>query len=271
MMKLLSTILFFLFLQLTLVELTLYSQNDKDNPLEAFPTQRNTNYIGVFAGLGGNMQSGDYQPNCIECLFSDASGFGYTVGIILNEQFLNNFISIGGALGIDYMEQSGSYRVNQLLRYESLETGDFIFEEGTLRYEAQTSYTSLVFMPYIKFEPTEVMFIRLGASCLFPLSSHVLFTESPTQNTVKDDQGKIYVLEAENPVRDDGEVAEVNSFVLYLSPAIGFNIDLANDIQFSPLFQYNIPMGNISESGNNYQLSSWRLMFEFRIYSSSIF
>lgn len=270
-MKLLSSILLILILLLIITANELYSQSELDSPLEAFPVDRSSNYTGVFFGLGANFQTGEYQPVCDNCLFDEASGFGFTAGLILNEQFLTNSIAIGGAAGIDYMSQSGAYRSVEAIQYRNAETNEILTKDGIMRYEAETSYMSFVFMPYIKWEPAEVFFFRVGFTGLIPISSEVYFTENPAQNIIKDPDGTIYAVEADLTVIDDGEVEEVNSFLMYLNPAIGFNIDLANDIQFSPIFQYNIPVSNISESGNNYQLHSWRIMFELRIFSASIF
>jgi len=49
-----------------------------------------------------------------------------------------------------------------------------------------------------------------------------------------------------------------------LEPAIGFTFPLGEKLNFSPVFQYSIPLTKFSDSGTDIKISAWRIMLELR-------
>jgi hypothetical protein len=137
------------------------------------------------------------------------------------------------------------------------------------RHKSDVGVSYLTFMPFLKYIPAKFMFLRLGFGASFVLNSSLYHTKELLDETAKLSTGEIVQIEFEGidgkvATIEDGDFPQVNSMQFSLEPAIGLTFPLGKKLNFSPIFQYSVPLTKFSENGTDVKLSSWRIMLEFR-------
>lgn len=223
--------------------------------------------LGIIIGFGGNTQSGIFSSSC-DCDFENGSKFGYTLGAFYEFEFIES-LEFGLAGLYDYRGVESEYE--ELENVKVISQGSGNEEEVRIKFtnigEADVSYFSLV--PYLKWMPFRVMFLKTGLNFGFPLSSNIKHAKVLETKTARLSSGEIVSVElpdgdGDTQVIQDEEMPELNSMYLSIDPAIGFNFRFSEDFAFSPYFQYSIPLSNVSSIGSDFKVSTWRIMFEFK-------
>jgi len=225
------------------------------------------NEIGILFGLGGNIQSGIFKSSC-DCDFENGTGFGYTFGALYEYEILQT-LELGAAALIDYRGVASEYQEIESVPVTSQHSGLSERVNVLFTNQGEADLTYLSFVPYVKWNPFRFMFVRLGLNVGFPISTNIKHTKILETKTAKLSTGEIVSIElpdgdGNQQIIQDDEMPEVNSPFLALDPAIGFTIHLSDKLSFAPVFQYSIPLSNISETGNDFKVSTWRVLFEFK-------
>ncbi len=227
-------------------------------------------YMGFFAGVGGSSQSGVYLTQCV-CEFTGGSGLGYIFGALYERELIPS-VKWGGALYINSKSISANYFEIEDVEVFSESTGNSEFVPVDFEHVSEAVFFSAGIMPYLKITPWKWLFLRTGLAAEFPLSSNVTHTKELTRRTAVLSTGEIGIIKLDDPrcsttlcELEDNEFPDVVSPVLYFNPSAGLNIPFSGNITFSPLFQYSIPLSNISERGKDFKLNSWLFILELRI------
>ena len=225
---------------------------------------------GFFLGLQGNSQSGKYFTQC-DCEFTNGYGSGFIAGALFERELFYGF-KYGSALYISSKALKANFFEKEDVKVTSETSGKSEFIPINFENVSESFFLAFGVMPYLKFTPFRWMFARAGLSIDFPLSSKVTHTKELTQRTVLLGSGEIGIINLEDPRCESGkckledrDFPDLVSPCLSITPAIGFNIPFSAEVNFSPLFQYFIPLSNISEHGEQFRISSWSIMLELRI------
>lgn len=235
--------------------------------------------IGFFFGLGGNSLDGLIITDCY-CDFTEGFAAGYNFGV-LYEQAFTKVLRWGAALEFNSLNVTSSYFERESVEIESELTDESEILPLTFEESAEASIFVASLKPYIKYSPWKFAFLRASFGVGIPLSSSVLHTKTLTDKTARLNSGLLVnvkladldevaqgaiKIEGETATIQDGELPDVQTPLMCLSPALGFNIPFSQTVAFSPVFEYNIPLGPIS-SANGAELSvlSWRIIAELRI------
>lgn len=237
-------------------------------PGNIFPTKH---YFGLFIGLGQNIQRGTITPNCPSCEFEKGNKFGFTAGLLYDYKFMEN-LYVGATLEYNYLGIDAYFREieTHTIEFES-PIGTTVREKANVRFqhEANVDIHNLALMPYIKYEPLEFMFLRLGFNVGYNLTTDILHRKTLDQKVIKLSNGEVASAKiphlSRNSIVEDGELAGASPFQMYLSPAVGFNLKLGEELTFSPVLSYSKALTNISTIGDSPQVDTWRLIFELRI------
>lgn len=255
--KSISAVIFFFFAQGLLLGQYKYS-----NPIEPQmndPLERN---LGFFIGFGQNVQSGKHYVDCEACEFMNGTGFGFTAGALYEEEFWQD-IFFGGALSYDIRNTASSY--------VEIEDVDFVLSNGehatapvSFRHTGEADFSYLSLTPYFKYEFSSLFFFRLGIDFSFNISNHLKHTKSALESRVTIAPGVTGRLSVTDETVQDGPFPEAGSFLLGLSPAIGMKMLLDPNVFFSPVFSYGLPFSAASQFGQDFKVSTWRLLLELR-------
>ncbi|OGU12402.1 MAG: hypothetical protein A2X61_04575 [Ignavibacteria bacterium GWB2_35_12] len=258
----LASFLFFIFVLSTLGQI----KKKEDTPL--LPTEQIKTEVGVFIGLGGNSQSGIFITDTCKCEFDKGRGFGFTIGGLYESEIIRR-LRWGGALAFDIRSFWASYRENESIEFFSEQVGRKVNVPVHFRHKAESQVFYLTFMPYLKYVPSKFIFFRFGFGGSFVLGAGLKHTKEILDETARLSTGEIVKIEYEKiggkiATVEDGDFPAANSMQFSLEPAIGFTFPFGKKINFSPLFQYSIPLTKFSENGTDVKLSAWRIMLEFR-------
>ncbi len=225
------------------------------------------NEIGIVFGLGGNIQSGVFTSSC-DCSFENGKKFGYTFGALYEYEIMQT-IELGAAALIDYRGVESDYGERENIIVTSQIDGKKENVAVDFSNIGEVDLTYFSFVPYAKWNPFRFMFLRMGLNISFPISTNIKHTKILESRTAKLSSGEIVSIElpdgnGDTQIIQDEEMPEVNSTYLSLDPAIGFTFYLSDKISFSPVFQYSIPLSNVSEIGSDFKVSTWRIMMEFK-------
>jgi hypothetical protein len=225
-------------------------------------------YIGIVFGLGQNFQTGKMYVECPQCVFEDGIKFGYTIGIYY-ESFIVEPLKFGIDVLYDYQGIKSSFVENESVEVRS-EIVDY--KENVIlpfRHTADVNINTLMLIPYLKYSPVEFFYVKLGFSLNFVFSSLLQHDKELLQKKASLSNGTVVQVSIpgskNNTVTvENGDLVGINKTYFSLNPAIGFTIpfDKDNDILFSPYVMYSLPMGIISNIGENFKINTWRLMFE---------
>jgi hypothetical protein len=251
----------------------------KQTKYEMQPAQKQSNpispgrelipeYIGIVFGLGQNFQSGKMFVECPGCVFEDGVKFGYTIGAYY-ETLLVGPLKSGIDVLYDYQGIKSTF-----LEYESVEVRSDIvdYKENVIlpfRHTADVDINTLMFIPYFKYSPVNFFYAKVGFSLNYIFSSHIRHDKELTQKKATLSNGTIVQVSipgVKNNIAtvQDSDFININKTYFSFVPAIGFTIPFDSDdkIVFSPYFMYSMPLGNLSENGENFKINTWRLMFE---------
>jgi hypothetical protein len=222
--------------------------------------------LGLVFGLGQNFQSGKYYVACDDCIFEDGVKFGYTIG--LNYEYkLTDMLNIGIMGLFDDYGLRNSYVENERVQVRS--TDGSYNETITIpfRHTAESDFTMISFMPHIKFFPTKFLFINLGLNLGIQSSANIKHEKELLRTTAKLSNGavvdvKIEGTDATSVVIEDNRFPLLNMPQMSLVPMVGFHFDIKDRFYLRPFFMYRIPLTNFSDRGEDFMISTWRLMFE---------
>lgn len=266
-MKLLLKIFVISFLFLFCISNSI-SQIKKKEDTPLVPTEQKRTEIGGFIGLGGNSQSGTYITDACQCEFDKGRGFGFTIGAIYESEIVRR-LRWGGALAYDLRSFWASYMEREAIEYKSEINGRKENVNVLFRNRSDVGISFLTLMPFVKYLPSKFLFFRLGLGASLVLGSSQLHTKELLDKTAKLSTGEIvetYIPGVDGNVAtvEDGEFPQVNSLQFSMEPAIGLNFPLGEKLNFSPAFQYSIPLTKFSENGSDIKLSAWRIILEFK-------
>ena len=254
---------------LTLLLLTQSSpaQESESTPLNPgkFHTQRET---GLYFGLGQNIQAGSFLTQCDCPAFENGLGFGWKAGLFY-EQDITPYFQFGAALGISQLGVTASYQYNKDRVFTTNVGGTIVNDTVPIlfRQKAETQFLNFDLMPYLKWSPSDFFFLRLGVNAAFNFMSNIKHSEEILQTTVKlPSTGEIVEVTFEDgstvAVVEDGSFPDMVSPQFYIVPAFGFNIQLSKNIFLSPVFDYSLPLSEMSSFGTNFKISSWHIIAE---------
>lgn len=223
--------------------------------------------IGAFIGLGQNFQSGDLYVKCEDCIFSGGTGFGFTFGLLYEYRFLKNF-ELGASLAYRYLGFSAGFQ--EISTSDHLYTDYGVINETVdLKYKhtAEVDLHNISISPYLKWTPFKFMFVRVGLGIGTNFSTNIKHTEELDQKTARLSNGEIVTIKnnSANQYVQNTDIPDLKSPQLYLQPSIGFNIPFSDDVKFSPILEFGVPMSEFSGYGVGLKSNYWQLLFELRI------
>lgn len=252
-------ILIIIFAFLSVSEVS-FAQRDQDTPLIPEKNRHlKANEIGLVSGIGVNYQSGQLITPVCKCLFENASGFGYTVGIIY-ERTLSDPLRFGIAVHYYNNSMDARYWEDETIFWENPD----MQAEIRSRHEAKMEFVNLGFMPFISLWPADFFFVRLGFSGNMLLSSNLRHDKLPEQNIVKTNTGELQDISDYATTVEDGEFPNVNSLVWGLNPQLGFNINIKGGLMISPVFYFFVPLSELSDQGDSFKANNFRFLLEFK-------
>lgn len=266
-MQILKKIKLTFFLVLIITNLKLLSQ-DMATPLdpEKMPNQRE---IGILFGFGQNFMGGNFRTAC-ECPeFINGVKFGYSFGALYEMDFTPKFMW-GAALIYSIRDVLSEYQIIEDVPLKSLITGKPETVPIKFKHKANADFSYLSVMPYLKWNLSDFLFFKLGFSASFVLNNHIKHEKELLQKTARLSSGETVTikLDSENgtsEIVEDGAFPLTNSTQFSIDPMIGFNIAIEENVFISPLFQYSLPLTKISENGDNFKISAWRILIELRL------
>lgn len=262
-MKKLSFIMFIVIAEL--MSMNAYGQ--LNNPIYGYDSDANPHFIGVYFGFGQNYQTGKILPLCPECEFENGNKFGFTAGLFYEYGLTEHFF-IGSALEYNYLGINAYFREIEKVRLEIPVDGNTLLEEVnlTFQHEANLDIHNLSVIPYVKYQPFEFLFFKLGVGLGMNISNNFVHQKNIAQKTVKLSNGETALvnLNKNNIILESGDLRDATPFQIYLSPEIGFNIPFSKDVIFSPAFSYSKALMNISTTGADPQIHYWRVLLELK-------
>lgn len=265
-MQLIRTLKITIILLIIAVNSHLFSQKIA-SPLEpeVKPIQRE---VGIILGVGPNWQTGSFVPTCTKCSFENGTKTGISIGG-LYEQDVTPFLQAGLAIIYDSRGINASYREIEATTAVSPNTGDTVAANVQFRHQATSGIGFLTAMPYLKYSPFKFLFIKLGYSLSYVVSSSILHTKELLQNSVLLNDGTTATVSLTKggtlAVIEDGPFPNINKFQMALEPIIGLNFNLSKNVFLSPGYQFTIPLTNMTSTGDNFKIYSWRIFIELRV------
>ncbi len=257
-MRLLSFIIAFL-----LVGDFLFAQGREDVDLKLTPlTRKDTRAqkdYGFILGLGQNDQGGKQYVLCPDCIFEGGAGFSFSLGMLYEQELFRNF-RLGGQVIYNDFSFTSRFSVDEI--HQDPESGTYI--PIKFSHEARFTLNSLTAAPYIKFYPWNFMYFRLGMPIAYMFNNNVRHDKDLESNSVTIG-GMEYKIEGNNSTVEDGPITNFNQLQLFLSPVIGFDFRLSRNMYLSPLFEYYIPLTELSQFGDASKVRNWKLVFELRV------
>ncbi|MFA5513003.1 MAG: hypothetical protein WC313_11200 [Candidatus Kapaibacterium sp.] len=223
-------------------------------------------YIGFIAGMGQNFQSGEYYVDCADCIFENGVKAGYTIGIVY-DRLIGSGFKYGIAGMLDFSGLSNSFIETELVSFELPGTGVNENIPVRFRHTSDISYSQIIGMPYIKYEPASFFFVRIGLGASYIFGSSLVHDKELIQHQARLSNGMLVsiTIPGTNDTKvniQDSEIRDLNNFQIYLMPAIGFKINFSETTYLQPTLQYNIAMSDLSNQGKDFRIHQWRLLFE---------
>ncbi|MGA2298383.1 MAG: hypothetical protein ABSG15_12630 [FCB group bacterium] len=242
-----------------------YSQNLL-NPAEVQPPTSHSNY-GLFFGLGMNYQSGTYSTSGCKCEFNNGKGKDYLFGALFEKEVLNS-VDLGIALGFNFKSLISSYISIENLDFTMNNTGIKESVRLHFRYKAESNFTYLPVIPYLKWQPVEIIFFRLGLNASVLLYSNLKHTKEMIDTSAMLSNGErisVSFSDGSNVlILENNKFKDIKSIIFFLEPSLGFNINIYKNIIFSPVFQSSLPLTKIDNSTDKFKLLNWKIIMEFR-------
>ncbi len=247
---------------------SLFSQ--RSSPLAPINTDPNLQFIGMYVGFGQNFQAGKIYPSCLQCEFEKGNKFGFTAGLLYEYRLIKS-LYIGTGLEYNYLGIDAFFTEIEPQSIKiPINAADSILEKVNIKFqhEANVNIHNLALVPYLKYQPFDFMFIRLGIGVGYNISSGFTHKKTLAQNTVKLSNGETAAIkipnESKNSVLEDGELLQASPLQVYINPALGFDLPLSDHLIFSPIFSYSNALMNIATRGIDPKVHYWRIMLELR-------
>lgn len=241
----------------------LQAQRKSDDPLA--PAERELDKgFGFVVGLGQSFQSGELITQC-PCNFSGGVGISWLFGAIYEAEISKSFDY--GIFGFfDNKNLQSSYQESEIQTIYSENELDSLTVPIAFRHVAETGFNTIALTPFIKYNPYEFVYFRLGLKLGYLMSGKVKHTKELLQKTAVIN-GEIVEVTIGNSkqtsvVVEDGDYPELNSFQLGLMPMIGFNLQIDKNLYFKPAFMFDYSLSNISKQGENFKIHSWKVLLE---------
>ena len=230
------------------------------------PADPKDEYLGIVFGLGQNYQSGKFYVDCENCEFESGVKTGFTIGLNYNRQ-INEYLNWGSLLLYESFSIESKFREFEQFSYQFSPTEDAVNIPIEFRHTALADFGQLSLVPYIEILPTNWFFARLGLSGGLVVGANINHTKELLLRKAVLDNGisvdiKLANTKQTSQVVEDGDFPEVNSFQLSVNPMIGFRIPFSKTVLFAPYYMHRIPLMNMSEFGEDFKISSYRIMFE---------
>ena len=228
--------------------------------------ERVPGYLGFIIGFGQNFQSGEYYVDCLDCIFEDGVSGGFTFGISY-DRVATSWLKYGIAGFYDYSGISNSFRETEIIPFELENSGIKENIPVQFRHTSDIDLHYLTAMPYIKIEPANFFFFRIGFGASYTFASSLKHEKELTQREATLSNGatvsiRIPGTDGYKVTIQDSEVRDLNNLQLYLMPALGLKINFSATTYLLPYFQYNMALTDISENGKDFRINQWRLFLE---------
>ncbi len=223
-------------------------------------------YLGAIIGLGQNFQSGSMYVDCANCEFIDGNKFNFTLGIFYEKTIFTGFLA-----GADALFSTGGLK-SSFMENENIAVTDASsnFQENVVipfRHTADLSLQDLSIIPYIKIEPFNFLYFKVGLSYNTNLSSNLTHTKELLKKEVTLSNGVVTKVQLANYKGNvakiqDGEYKELEKSYLAINPSIGFNIpfDKERKIMFSPWITYYLPLSKMATNSQDFKINKWLIM-----------
>ncbi|MFA6571014.1 MAG: hypothetical protein WCT77_07230 [Bacteroidota bacterium] len=266
-MRILLKILGSLFLLILLQTFELSAQRNYSNPLEPQKPELKREW-GFFLGLGGVKQSGTFLTSNCNCEFSDGGGFDLILGGLFEQEVFYG-LRAGIGAGFNLKTLNASYRERENVNLTSQTTGKSENVPIWFRHQADASFFYLPVLPYLKWTPAEIIFLKAGLNFSFLLTSSIKHVKELQDETANLSTGEVVsvFIDGDNPkskVIEDGPFPGTKSFFMAFEPAVGFNFRTGKKSFFSTELQYSMPLTNVTEKGDNFRFSTFRFIAELR-------
>ena len=227
------------------------------------------------SGLGQNMQNGIAFVGCDSCYFANGVDFGYTVGVIYEEQLsaneksIFNYLNFGGLLHFSNRDIISTFREIESVYFTEYEiTLPLMF-----RHTKRSSISTVGLMPFIRWTPQKYFFMKVGFDFSYIYSNNIKHEKELLDRRKTLPNGEIInvYIPVANPNRrtyshtvQDSEVRDLNNLQISFVPSIGANIYWTEKFLMSPGFSYHKSLRSISEFGENFRIDAWRINLEFK-------
>lgn len=257
-LKLLFLVVFFSY-----TTLTAFSQS-LDSPIKPVEQVIPDWEIGGFIGIGSNYNSGTYSAECPECLFDDASKFGYTIGAKMDYE-ITRWFYIGTNLIYDNENVDGSFRrIEQVLLTRTDNSTMNVPIE--FRHTMNMKVSSFGIVPNAIFRIDDWLDLRLGFYFDFLFGTNIFHSkELITKSVVLPDGEKVNVTipnsKGNTFTLEDHEIPGIKSTQYGLFPQVNFNIPLSKDNDLIIGSFMKIPLSTISSTQSDFKINTWRIFF----------
>ena len=214
---------------------------------------------GLFIGAGGLQQLGSFESCACKSNFKDGGGLDLLLGG-LYELEISNSLKAGIAGGFNYKTLNDSYKEKETIDITSNASGKTKSVSVWFKNEAKSSFMYLPIIPYLKFSPIEIFFIKAGFNFSFYINSNFKQTKEVLDKTVISSSGEVVSLPVSYSVLYDSHLQNVEPFYFAFEPSLGFNFDLGNNIIFSPEFQYSLQLTPSLKDNDSFKFSIFRLL-----------
>jgi len=254
-----------IFLSIIIPNILTYSQEETPSPLGPGKGHKQ-NEIGISFGLGPIWQNGEFYSSCDCPSFKDGSGIVFTPGIIFQRD-ITNCIQWGGLLGLSFQHIKSSYKERENLIFNG-QNGEIFTDVPVLfREQIDLSFNQIELMPFLQIYPADFIYFKLGLRAGIPFSTSVKHIKELLDEQIRLDNGETVHLSIGNGKEatiEDGKVDKVNSFLLSVVPALGFNFRLTGTLFMGVTYSFYVPLNNYSERGKDFKLSYWQVAIDLR-------
>jgi hypothetical protein len=224
--------------------------------------------LGLFIGLGQNVELGSFNTSGCPCEFEGGTGLDFIIGALYEHEIVPA-IRYGIAVGYNPKSLTSTFREREMVGFMPKGASDSEYVPIWFRYRTQSNFSYFPVIPYLKWQPSKIMFLKLGLDASFLVSSHLTHTKEVLDNTATLSTGEIVSVSFADGTNThtlaDGKFPSPNSMVWSLEPSLGFNIQLSKKIFLSPVLQFSIPLSTVADYGNGFKFSAWRIIFELRM------
>ena len=236
------------------------------NPLTPSVNSASEESLGGFLGIGPNWAGGTHYVECDSCDFQDGTATGFTLGGIYQRKAAKN-LYFGAMLSLDIMNINSSYREIESIdisKYSDI-TSDPTPVNIEFRHEAKLRLTYIGIAPFLDYNPTNWLTLRVAPKVSFPIYNSLLHTKTPTSKKVfvGGVPGNLRFTEADTRVQDS-QMSELTSPLISSDFSLMFNLTPGERSTFSIGYTQNVPFTQTSSFGKDFNISSWRAFVEFK-------